>query len=287
MKSADSFTHQPKTLPHEFPGAIWYQQEEVEAVERVIRAQSPFRYYGPSPRFEVDQLEQEFARYLESEPDQVWPEESSLFVTAVNSGTGALEVALDALGVGDGDEVIVQGFMWISTISAIVRCRAIPVLIDSDATLNIDPYDLRARISARTKVVIPVPMLGGCAQIGILMEEIRKINQERIQLKLPVIRVLEDCAQALGARALGQPGSIEPTAPSGAHRVGTFGDVGIYSLQINKNITAGEGGLIVTRSQELHRKIEALHNCGYAPLGMQRENWYGDECESKKWKEFI
>jgi 8-amino-3,8-dideoxy-alpha-D-manno-octulosonate transaminase len=106
-------------LPCEFPGAIWYCEEELDAVTRVIRNRSPFRYYGPNCSGEVAQLEQEFARFLASQPGQAWPEQSPLHVTAVNSGTGALEIALDALGVGAGDEVLVQGFMWISSISAI------------------------------------------------------------------------------------------------------------------------------------------------------------------------
>ncbi len=105
---------QPMPLPEEFPGAVWYGEEEVEAVTRVIRSRSPFRYYGPACGMEVAQFEQEFARYLASQPGEAWPDKSPLHVTAVNSGTGALEVALDAMGVGCGDEVLVQGFMWVS-----------------------------------------------------------------------------------------------------------------------------------------------------------------------------
>lgn len=267
---------EPMELPCEFPGAVWYCEEEVEAVTRVIRNRSPFRYYGPNCSGEVAQLEQEFARFLASQPGQAWPEQSPLHVTAVNSGTGALEIALDALGVGAGDEVLVQGFMWISSISAIVRNRAIPVLVDSDDTLNIDPDCIWARVTDRTKVIMPVPMLGGCARIGAIMDQVRSINQQRLARGLPPIRVLEDCAQSMGAHASGVPGSVEPMAASGIHRVGTFGDVGIFSLQINKNITAGEGGLIVSRDPALARRIDALHNTGFARDSQQSINWYGD-----------
>ena len=228
-------------LPLEFPGVIWFGQEEREAVLRVIENQSPFRYYGPRCGFEVQQFEAEFARFLASAPGTVWPEKSDIRVTAVNSGTGALEVALEALGVGCGDEVLVQGFMWISSISAIVRNRAIPVLVDSDATMNMDPEAIRAKVTPRTKVIMPVPMLGGCARMGTIMETVRNINKERLDQGLPSIRVLEDCAQSLGAHACGIPGSVTPTAAEGAHRVGTFGDIGTFSLQINKNITTEIG----------------------------------------------
>lgn len=264
------------TLPQEFPGAIWYGQEELDAVTRVIRNQSPFRYYGPRCGFEVRQFEQEFARFLASKPGQPWPETSGLRVTAVNSGTGALEVALDALGVGCGDEVIVQGFMWIASISAILRNRAIPELVDSDDTMNMDPAALRNAITPRTKVIMPVPMLGGCARIGAIMAAVREINAERRAQGLPPVRVLEDCAQALGAHARGVPGSLDPGGPEDIYRVGTFGDAGIFSLQINKDITAGEGGMIVTRDPEIHRRIEALHNVGYAKDLDPPQNWYGD-----------
>jgi dTDP-4-amino-4,6-dideoxygalactose transaminase len=267
----------PMELPSEFPGAIWYSDEELEAVCRIVRNRSPFRYYGPNCSGEVAHLEQEFARFLSSQPGQAWPEQSSLHVTAVNSGTGALEIALDALGVGAGDEVLVQGFMWISSISAIVRNRAIPVLVDSDETLNMDPASIRARVTDRTKVIMPVPMLGGCAKIGAIMQEVRSINGQRLAEGLAPIRVLEDCAQSMGAHASGIPGSIEPTADAGIHRVGTFGDAAIFSLQINKNITAGEGGLIVSRDPQLARKIDALHNTGYARDSQQPINWYGDQ----------
>ncbi|MEX2683518.1 MAG: DegT/DnrJ/EryC1/StrS family aminotransferase [Candidatus Sigynarchaeota archaeon] len=264
-------------LPREFPGAIHYGKDEADAVLRVIHNKSPFRYYGPQCGFEVKQFEEEFARFIASEPGMPWPDTSKYFVTAVNSGTGALEIALDALGVGCGDEVITQGFMWVSTISAIIRNRAIPVLVDSDDTMNMDPAALKERITDRTKVVIPVPMLGGCARIGKIMEIIREVNRDRARRGLPLVRVLEDNAQSLGAHATGCQGSVV-AGKAGTYRIGTFGDVGIFSLQINKNMTAGEGGVIVTRDKALHQRIDALHNAGFLKaVGTPSKNWYGDE----------
>ncbi|MFX0100265.1 MAG: DegT/DnrJ/EryC1/StrS family aminotransferase [Candidatus Hodarchaeota archaeon] len=263
-------------LPREFPGVIFYSEEELAAVQRVVKNQSPFRYYGPKCTFEAENLEKEFSRFILSKPGQPWPDESDVFVTAVNSGTGALEVALDALGVGCGDEVAVQGFMWIATISAIVRNRAIPVLVDSDDTVNMDPENLEYKVTDRTKVVIPVPMLGGCVKIGEIMEVVRSINAERASRNIEPLRVLEDNAQSIGAMATGRPGSIE-AGVEGPHRIGLFGDIGIFSLQINKNITAGEGGLIITRDKDLHDRIQAIHNVGFVRDKETNINWYGDK----------
>ncbi|HQN01835.1 MAG TPA: DegT/DnrJ/EryC1/StrS family aminotransferase, partial [Candidatus Hydrogenedentes bacterium] len=139
-----------------------------------------------------------------------------------------------------------------------------------------DPGAIRAKVTPRTKVIMPVPMLGGCARIGEIMAAVREINHEREQEGLVPVRVLEDCAQSLGAHAKGVPGSRVPLGEEGIHRIGTFGDAGIFSLQINKNITTGEGGMIVTRDPELHRRIDALHNVGYAPDPLNPCNWYGD-----------
>ena len=252
------------SLPAEFPGAIWYGEEEIEAVTRVLKNQSPFRYYGPNCQFEAKKLEQEFARFIASKPNSPWPDTSKFYTIAVNSGTGALEVALDALGVGCGDEVIVQGFMWVATLSAIIRNRAIPVLVDSDETLNMDPGDIRNRVTERTKVIIPIPMLGGSANIGKIMEVVREINGKRQKLGLPVIRVLEDCAQALGGHAKGIPGSVHPLGEEEIYRLGSFGDMAIFSFQRNKDITAGAGGIIVNHDKELDRRAKALHTAGYA-----------------------
>lgn len=263
-------------LPAEFPGASWYDDEEISAVARVLSNQAPFRYYGVACQHETDYLEQEFARFMASNLGEPWPEKTDFYVTAVNSGTGALEVALDALEVGCGDEVLVQGFMWISSISAIIRNRAIPVVMDSDDTLNMDPQAIRGKITPKTKVLMVVPMLGEPARMGVIMEIVREINAERKAHNLPPIRVLEDCAQSIGAYARGVPGSVTPLAPEGVYRVGSFGDIGIFSLQINKNISCGEGGIIVTRSPEIHQRIEALHNVGYARNSNMSKNWYGD-----------
>ena len=262
--------------PHEFPGALWYDQEEVDAVSKVISNKSPFRYYGVKCDKEVFNFEKELGEYLSTSSLSNINQHNKVYVTAVNSGTGALEIALDVLGVGSGDEVIVPGFMWISSISAIIRSRAIPVLVDSDQTLGVDPEDLKVKISERTKVIMVVPMLGGSSKIGEIMEVVRNVNNSRKNDNLSKIFVLEDCAQSLGAHAFGIPGSSQTSLPEGYYKLGTFGDIGTFSLQLNKDITAGEGGMVVTRDKDLNDRVDALHNAGYIKKEKNNINWYGD-----------
>ena len=262
--------------PHEYPGALWYDQEEVDAVSKVISNKSPFRYYGVKCDKEVLNFEKELGEYLSTSSLSNKNQHNKVYVTAVNSGTGALEIALDVLGVGSGDEVIVPGFMWISSISAIIRSRAIPVLVDSDQTLGVDPEDLKVKISERTKVIMVVPMLGGSSKIGEIMEVVRNVNNSRKNDNLSKIFVLEDCAQSLGAHAFGIPGSSQTSLPEGYYKLGTFGDIGTFSLQLNKDITAGEGGMVVTRDKELNDRVDALHNAGYIKKEKNNINWYGD-----------
>ena len=262
--------------PHEYPGALWYDQEEVDAVSKVISNKSPFRYYGVKCDNEVLNFEKELGEYLSTSSLSNNNQHNKVYVTAVNSGTGALEIALDVLGVGSGDEVIVPGFMWISSISAIIRARAIPVLVDSDQTLGVDPEDLKVKISERTKVIMVVPMLGGSSKIGEIMEVVRNVNNSRKKDNLSKIFVLEDCAQSLGAHAFGIPGSSQTSLPEGCYKLGTFGDIATFSLQLNKDITAGEGGMVVTRDKELNDRVDALHNAGYIKKEKNNINWYGD-----------
>ena len=103
-------------LPLEFPGAQHYDQEEVDAVVRVLKSRSPYRYYGLDPQREAETFEEEFAGFL-----------GVPYAVAVSSGTGALHVALSALGVGPGQEVIIPAYMWVAVIAAVVNHGAIPV----------------------------------------------------------------------------------------------------------------------------------------------------------------
>jgi 8-amino-3,8-dideoxy-alpha-D-manno-octulosonate transaminase len=218
-----------RPLPFEFPGGNWYDREEEEAALRVIRAKSPFRYYGPHCRFEVAHMEQEFAEAV-----------GVRYALAMNSGTQALATAMSALGVGPGAEVIVPGYMWIAIVASIVRLGGIPVLAEIDDSFTLDPKDLEKRITKRTRLVVAVHMSGAPANMPAILKVARRH-------RLPV---LEDCAQANGASIKGR-------------KVGAWGAMGIFSLQLNKNMTTGEGGMIVTNSRHLLCRASAIHDLGY------------------------
>jgi dTDP-4-amino-4,6-dideoxygalactose transaminase len=219
-----------RAMPHEYPGTPYFDEAELENVSRVVKARNPFRFYGPDLQHMCDRLEEKFAA-----------QRGVKYALAVSSGSEALYVTLAGLGVGPGDEVLLQSYLWTSCIMAIVRLGAIPRLIDIDETFSMSPDDLENKISKYSKVVLFVHMSGAAGNIEPVVEVARRHK----------LAVLEDCAQANGARY-------------GGKYVGTFGDAAIFSLQINKNITAGEGGVITTNSDHLYKRIFAAHDLGYA-----------------------
>ncbi len=153
---------------------------------------------------------------------------------AVSTGTAALSLALSALGIGPGDEVIVPALSFIATGLAPVHQMAVPVFADVDpVTFNIDPADVERRITPRTKAIIPVHLHGAPADMDAIMDIARRHD----------LKVVEDAAQAPGATHRGRP-------------VGGIGDAGAFSLQVTKNIpTCGEGGLLVTRDAALAEAV--------------------------------
>lgn len=217
-------------LPWELPGAHWIGAEERELVLSVVEAKSPFRYYGPDPQHCVDRLE------------AAWREKfGHPHALAVNCGTAALHIVLGAMEVGPGDEVLVPGYLWVSCVGAVVRLGAIPRLVDIDDTFCMDPADIRAKINDRTRAILCVNMSGAPGRIA----EIAAIAQEK------GLYLLEDCAQAIGASQNGKP-------------AGTFGDAAIFSFQLNKNMTSGDGGMIACKDDHLFKRCYAIHDLGYA-----------------------
>lgn len=216
-------------LPQEWCGAHLMDEKESDAVSRVCNSKTLFRYYGLDLQNEVSELEREFAAYL-----------GVRHALAVSSGTGALQVALGALGIGPGDEVLVQGYFWVSTVGAVVRSGAIPVLVDSDNTFDIDPQDAARKITPRTKAILVVHMGGVIGRITEIVALARQHN----------LKVIEDCAQAAGASQNGV-------------KAGAFGDLAIFSFQMNKHMTSGEGGMVVTGDEHLYRRAFAIHDLGY------------------------
>jgi 8-amino-3,8-dideoxy-alpha-D-manno-octulosonate transaminase len=227
-----------ESWPTEFPGVNWLGSEEEAAVVDVVRSRSLFRFYGPNRPHHVADFERQARDYY-----------GVAHALAVNSGTGALVTAMSALGVGPGTEVIVPAFLWVATTAAAVQCNAIPVLCDIDDSFNLDPGDLEERITPRTKLIVPVHMSGAPCD----MDAIIRVAEER------GVPVLEDCAQCNGGSFRGR-------------KVGTFGAAGMFSLQLNKNMTTGDGGLLLTDDPALFEKLMAVHDLGIPWRGQSADD---------------
>ena len=158
----------------------------------------------------------------------------------VSSGSAALLVAIKALGVQKGDEVITQSFTFVATVESIIEAGAIPVITEVDSSLNMDPADLERKITSRTRLILPVHMAGAPADMDRIISIANKHD----------IPVLEDSAQCFGGSFRGKP-------------AGTIGNAGIYSFDFAKNITTGEGGAIVTNEVEIFNISRALHDHGH------------------------
>ncbi len=217
------------------PGMELIGEEEKRELIEVLEGGYLFRYGSPdNPAFraKVYQLEQEVARRM-----------AVAHAVAVNSGTAALQVALGGLGIGPGDEVIVPGYTFIASMSAVIYARAIPILAEVDRSLNLDPADVRMKITTRTRAILAVHMLGNPARLN----ELKAIADQHGLI------LIEDCAQAFGARYRGKP-------------LGSIGHAGTYSFNIFKTITAGDGGMVVTNDDAAYRRFFGLHDQGHSPL---------------------
>lgn len=216
------------------PGAFWIGQEEIDEVVDVLRSGHLSRYGSeddPNFKHKVISFEQEFARF-----------QGMKHCLAVSGGTSALINCLTAMGVGPGDEVIVPGYTFVATMSAVLFVRAIPVLAEIDESLTMDPKSFEQKITPKTKVVIPVHMLGNPCN----MDEIMRIANAHN------IMVLEDSCQACGATYRGKP-------------VGNLGKMSAFSLNVFKTITTGDGGMLVTDDDALFTRAFAFHDQGHLP----------------------
>ncbi|WP_167859796.1 DegT/DnrJ/EryC1/StrS family aminotransferase [Paenibacillus cymbidii] len=215
-------------LPPNYPGAMLMGREEADEVAGVLQAQSPFRYYGPNLQYKVRQLEQTIATDMGID-----------YALGVTSCTAALITALKALGIGYGDKVIVPAVTWIATAGAVVCSHAVPVFADVDDSLNLDPDRLEEAYDDEVKAIIAVPLLGNACEMDAIMSFARRKG----------IYVIEDVAQSLGTRYKGR-------------LLGTIGDIGVLSFQLNKMLTAGEGGALLTRSPEWMERAVRYHDQG-------------------------
>lgn len=192
-------------------------EEEINAVTNLLKSQHLFRHRESS---ETNQMEKEAAKVL-----------GVKYALMVNSGTSALICALLGVGVGPGDEVIVPGYTFIATASAVIATGAVPVIAEIDDSLGLSPDDVVKKITPYTKAIIPVHMRGIPAKLDQLIKIATKHD----------LRVVEDCCQSVGAEYRG-------------HKVGTFGDAGAWSLNYFKTISAGEGGLVYTNDRDVFER---------------------------------
>lgn len=219
------------------PGTFLIDNVERHEVEEVLESGYLSRYgRKDDPRFKkkVLTLEREFARKI-----------GVNYCVAVSGGTGALMASLVALGVRPGVEVLVSGYTFVASISAIVAVGGMPVLTEIDESVTMDPVDIERKITKRTKVIMPVHMLGYPCNMDKIMKIANKYK----------LFVLEDSCQALGASYKGE-------------KLGSIGDMGTFSLNVNKTISSGDGGLITTNKKELYEKAFGFHDQGHMPLRM-------------------
>lgn len=216
------------------PGYEAIGSEEREQVQGVFESGGGvlFRHGFEAIRgnsFKVQEFESKFAQHFGVND-----------ALAVSSGTAALRVALAALEVGPGDEVITQSFTFVATVEAIVESGATPIIAEVNDTLNIDPLDLELKITDRTKAIIPVHMLGTPSPMNEVMELASRFN----------IPVIEDTAWGCG-------GSIN------GEYLGTIGDIGCFSFDFAKTMTTGEGGMVLARDASHLQKAKAWHDHGH------------------------
>ncbi|MCL6519280.1 MAG: DegT/DnrJ/EryC1/StrS family aminotransferase [Armatimonadetes bacterium] len=210
-----------------------FDESDVNAVAEVVRS----GHWGCLTGSKVAEFEKKFAAFHDAK-----------YGVCVTNGTAALEVALRAVGVKPGDEVIVPPYTFIASASAALQVNAIPVFADIDPdTYNLDPNKIEPAITEKTKAIIAVHIGGGPADMDGIMAVARKHG----------LKVVEDAAQAHGAAWKGR-------------RVGAIGDAGTFSFQASKNLTAGEGGIVITNDPVVYSAAWSLHNCGRVPEG----KWY-------------
>ncbi len=218
-------------------GAPQIEQADIDEVVNSMQA----AWLGTGPK--VARFEREFAHYKGLPSDHV---------AATNSCTAALHISMIAAGLGPGDEVITTALTFCATVNAIIHTGATPVLVDVEpGSMNMDPRAVEAAITKRTRAIIPVHFAGRACDMDAIMAIARKHQ----------LKVIEDCAHAIESEYHGQ-------------KTGTFGDFGCFSFYATKNITTGEGGMVVAQDEhDIARiKVLALH-------GMSKDAWhrFGDE----------
>lgn len=207
---------------HKWP---YSDEKELTYIKEVLTGNSWWRVEGEK----VEKFEKQFARLHHVK-----------YCLGLSNGTHALELALQTLGIGRGDEVIVPAFTFISTASAVIYCNAEPVFADVDPdTFCLDPESFEKLITPKTKAVIPVHMAGHPCDMGAICKIARQHG----------IKIIEDAAHAHGGEWKHK-------------KIGSFGDIATFSFQNGKIMTCGEGGALITNQKELYEKAYLIHGVG-------------------------
>jgi len=237
MKKNLAINGGPKTIDKDFAWPI-YDETDVNAVAEIVRSG---KWGNPDCGDVVEAFEKEFATFCGTK----------YALTCVN-GSVALRLALIACGVKPGDEVIVPPYTFIATASIIIEANCVPVFVDIDPnTYNLNPVEIEKAITKRTKAIIPVHFAGQACDMDAIMAIAKKHN----------LRVIEDACHSHGAEYKGK-------------KLGSIGDAGCFSFQSSKNLTSGEGGMIITNDEKLYDMMNTLRNVGRVKDGQWYEHHY-------------
>ncbi|MBN1351032.1 DegT/DnrJ/EryC1/StrS family aminotransferase [candidate division KSB1 bacterium] len=224
IQGGDPVTKEP--FPTTIHGAEEIDEREIDAIITTLKQKKPFRFLHEAKDSKVSQLEAKFAEYM-----------GCKHALAVTGGTTALISALVGLGIGSGDEVIVPGYTYIASAAAILAVRAIPVIVEIDNSLTINPKDIERKITEHTRGIMPVHMRGTPCRMDDIMDIARRHK----------LLVLEDVAQANGGIYKGK-------------KLGSIGHAGAFSMQYYKLVTAGEGGMVITNDRVVYERATLQHD---------------------------
>jgi dTDP-4-amino-4,6-dideoxygalactose transaminase len=237
MKQNLAYLGGPKTVERNFDWPL-FDETDVDCVADIVKSG---KWGNPDCGGEVAEFESEFAKFCGTK----------YALTCVN-GSVALRLALIACGVKPGDEVIVPPYTFIATASIVIEANCVPVFVDIDPrTYNLDASMIEEAITSRTKVIIPVHFAGQACEMDEILLQAKKYS----------LRVIEDACHAHGAEYKGM-------------KLGSIGDAGCFSFQSSKNLTCGEGGMVVTNDDQLFQMMNSLRNVGRVEGGAWYEHHY-------------
>lgn len=221
------------------PGFEFFGDLEKQHVNNVMDSGVLMRYGFDSTRkghWKAKEMEEELAKKMQSKHAHL-----------VSSGTAALTIALASAGIGAGDEVILPTFTFVASFEAVLALGAVPIFVDIDDTLTLDPEAVKRAIKLKTKAVMPVHMCGSMAQL----RELKEICDQHHLI------LIEDACQAIGGSYNGKP-------------LGSYGDMGCFSFDYVKTITCGEGGALITNNDEYAKNANQFSDHGHTHVGNDR-----------------